>query len=394
MISGLPQLSEYIDAAFASDNQVTHIYMGLNPVGIWEGCERNEERFRKHLQTELSARIEAHPEAKFEILFPFSSLDGWVELTTKEREEIRGVYLKLLAELEEYENVKAYFMGAAHWLIANPGNYKEGSVDIVNDAIAHKILLYTFVDGEYVITATNADTLFGMLNDIIAKEETSPNAYPDLSDWRIVFFGDSIIGNYVGSFSVPGVVAGLSGAEVYNCGVGGSSATFFPESSDSSPGIGAFLSKDAGNILNGDKKTCFVLNYGLNDYFQGSALDNEEDSYDSSTYSGALRCDVRVLRTAYPDARIVLNAPTFTSYFEHGQEVQSEKGGRLTDYVEAAKHVAEEMGLFFLNSYEELGIDESNYDEWLADGCHLNEEGRFLMAQHLIRLTAAPEKRF
>ena len=63
------------------------------------------------------------------------------------------------------------------------------------------------------------------------------NVYPDLSDHCLVFFGDSVIGNYTDSASIPGVVAGLTGAAVYNCGYGGNSAALGEERTISLPGI-------------------------------------------------------------------------------------------------------------------------------------------------------------
>lgn len=402
----LPQVSGYLKKAFASGNGITHIYLGLEPEQIWADCKEEEAGLKKHLQKNLLDFAKEHPEVSFDILLPFSSLKDWLEKDLQERNKIQESYFHLLAELEGYANVRAYFIGAAHWLVANPGNYQEGSTDIVNEVIAQKIMMYVFCDGEYVITSTNAHTLFGMLDELIAEEEKSPHVYPDLSEWCIVFFGDSIIGNYTGSFSVPGVVEGLSGADAYNCAIGGSPAVFEPEENGNSPGIPDFLAQDADAVLEGNEnyrkellaylernhegqKLCFVLNYGLNDYFNGYALDNEENPYDGASYGGALRADVKALKEAYPDAHIILSAPNYTSYFEHGQEIQSENGGKLTDYVETAGKVAEEMGLPFLNNYADLGINIDNFDDYLADGCHLNEEGRFLMAERLIELIAA-----
>lgn len=403
-IQTLPQMSEYLKKAFASGNNITHIYMGLDSAQIWDACNREEGRLQGQLQENLLVFAQAHPEVSFEILLPFVSLDNWMQKDEQERITIRESYFQLLSVLDDHTNIKAYFMGAAHWLIANPGNYQEGSIDIVNEVVAQKIMLYTFSDGDYVITSINAHILFEMLDELIAKEEESPCVYPNLSEWCIVFFGDSVIGNYIGSFSVPGVVEGLSGADTYNCAIGGSPAVFDVEDKGNSSGILAFLAQDTA--LEGTQhykeelcayleknhegqKICFVLNYGLNDYFMGCALDDEKNPYEGTSYGGALRADVKALRKAYPDAHIILAAPNYISYFEHGQDIQSEHGGRLTDYVETARKVAEEMELPFLNSYVELGINADNCDDYLADEVHLNEEGRFLLAEHIIERIAS-----
>ena len=399
-IQTLPEMSKYLKKAFASGNNITHIYMGLDSAQIWDACNREDAKLQRQLQENLLVFAQAHPEVNFEILLPFVSLDDWMQKDEQERITIRESYFHLLSVLDDHTNIKAYFMGAAHWLIANPGNYQGGNADMVNEVIAQKIMMYTFCDGDYVITSINAPTLFEMLDELIAKEEESPHAYPDLSEWCVVFFGDSIIGNYIGSFSIPGVVKGLSGADTYNCAIGGSSAVFDVEKNGTSSGIQAFLAQDTA--LEGTEhfneelraylgknhegqKLCFVLNYGLNDYFIGCAPDDDENPYDgTSSYGGALRADVKALRKAYPDAYIILAAPNYISYFGHGQDIQSEHGGRLTDYVEAAQKVAEELELPFLNSYIKLGINADNCDDYLADEVHLNEEGRFLLAEHII----------
>lgn len=403
-VQDLPQMSKYLKKALASPNNVIHIYMGMDSAQIWEDCKGEEDVLQKQLQENLLVFAQEHPEVSFEILLPFVSLDDWMQKDEQERTLVQESCFQLLEALDGHANIKTYFMGAAHWLIANPGNYQEGSTDMVNEETAQKIMLYTFCDGAYVITPGNAPTLFGMLDEFIAKEEEAPYIYPDLSQWCIVFFGDSIIGNYTGSFSVPGAVKGLSGAETYNCAIGGVAATFDTKSRENSLGISAFLAQDAAmegtqhyqeelsaylERNHEGQKLCFVLNYGLNDYFTGCALDNEESPYDGASYGGALRADVRALKEAYPDAYIILAAPNYISYFEHGQDINGEQGGRLIDYVETAGNVAEEMKLSFLNSYTELGINADNCSDYLADAVHLNEEGRFLLAERIIEHIAA-----
>lgn len=402
----LPQISQYLKEAFTYRDDITHIYMGIEPEQICAACKEEEAGLQKYLQKNLLVYVTEHPEVSFEILLPFSSLDDWMQQDLEERNRTQESYFQLLAALDGYTNVNAYFMGAVHWLIANPGNYQEGSGNIVNEEIAQKIMLYNFCDQVYMINSSNAHTFFEVLNELIEEEERSPHIYPNLSDWCVVFFGDSIVGNYTGSVSVPGVVQGLSGAHTYNCAIGGSAAAFGQGGNGNSPGITAFLAQDADAVSegtanykkellayleddHGGQKLCFVLNYGMNDYFEGVALDNEADPYDGTTYGGALRHDIRAIKEAYPDADIILVSPCYTSYFEHGQNIQGEHGGKLTDYVDMAQSIAEEMELPFLNNYVDLGININNYNDYLGDGCHLNEEGRFLMAERLIEIIAA-----
>ena len=286
----------------------------------------------------------------------------------------------------------------------NPGNYLD---DLhYNDAVAQKLIMFTFCDGAMVITPGNADTLESMLNDMVAEEKEAPTVYPDLSDLSVVFFGDSVIGNYTGSFSIPGVVNGFSGAHVYNCAQGGATASKDPATDDPAAAmsfviaVDTFLKQDPTVLredtvyrtsleayLNDDhrgRRLCFVINYGLNDYFSGYAVDDPEDPYDTVTYCGALRTGIRSLQEAYPDALILLAAPNYITFFENGTELHGEAGSTLTAYVQGAADVADQMGVPFYDTYHRLGVTADNAADYLADAVHLNEEGRFLFGTALI----------
>ena len=128
---------------------------------------------------------------------------------------------------------------------------------------------------------------------------------------------------------------------------------------------------------------CFVINYGINDYYDGLAV-SSEDPYDISTYAGALRTAVQTLREAYNDIPIILQTPIFTTYFSNGTERNSAQGGVLEDYVNAVLTLGEELQVIVLNNYTELGINKDNQANFLLDGCHPNEQGRFLMGTKLI----------
>jgi len=45
--------------------------------------------------------------------------------------------------------------------------------------------------------------------------------------------------------------------------------------------------------------------------------------------------------------------------------------------------VAASLKLPALDNYTGLGINESNVADYLEDGCHYNEEGRYLIAEKL-----------
>lgn len=391
-------IEKYLELALNSENEIHTVYMGVNPVTLWDNAGEDMTRWENDLAHCLLRFIRENPGIEFHVLLPYPNLDYWLSLGEGVAGEL-NVYSSFIERLYAYENCKTYFVGGEHWLIANPDNYKDEFT--ANEIISQKILLLTLVDHDYQITPINAPVLFGRLTDILYRETTNPVVYPDLSDWCLVFFGDSIIGNYPGSDSIPGVVKGLSGAQAYNCGLGGVSASVEPDVEMSFPRMAElFVAQDKkklaveGQYYEGvlkymeenhtGKRLCFVLNFGLNDYFGGHPVANPEDVWDVSTYEGAMRSGIRSLQQAYPDAEILVMAPTWTSYFSQGNDRMSEEGGILTEYVDMAVRVSEEMGVYCMNNYVDLEIDESNYTDYLADGCHLNETGRFLLAERII----------
>lgn len=399
MLKSWKDLTKYMTKVFSSHNTVTNVYLGLDPVIMWNQSRNDNVKLKENLEKYLTPYVSARTDVSFEILLPCPSLQYWVEMEEEKMEEDLKAYQWLVEDLSVYSNVKMYFLGGEPWMIMNPGNYLDATH--TNAHVSQKILLHAFCDQNYQIVPDNAPDMLNSLTDLVNQEKNSPAVYPDLSDWCIVFFGDSVLEYYSGSFSIPGVVSGLTGAETYNCGVGGIPATEDPFASLSfNRMVTRFLEQDTkgleedSNYVKGlteymqtgheGKRYCFVVEFGLNDYFGGHAVENPEDIYDIGTYAGALRTGIRTLQDAYPDSEILLLTPTYTVLFSGGTEINSEKGGKLTDYVDAALRVAEEMNVHCLDNYADSGIDAETYEKYLADGCHPNETGSFLLGNGIL----------
>lgn len=380
-------LNDHLNAALESGNEVGLVNLELIP-------------FQPGSFDRLVELAAAHPGTAFQVLINAPSMDYWTSQSESGAKKQLDACRKLTEALLAYGNVKVYFAGAEDWLILNSRNYAAPLV--ASREITKHLALLTLCDQHYRLTMDNYTATFTGLEAKIDHARTAP-APTDLSDWCLVFFGDSVIGNYIDSTSIPNATAALSGCEAYNLGVGGTPARYEgPELYSFTVVLDSFLKRDTVALPEGaicprdmasyyesghdGKRMCFVVNYGLNDYFSGAPIENPEDPYDSSTYAGALRSGIRELRTAYPEAVIVLAAPNYCEYFSHGQEKQSEVGGTLTDYVEAAGRVAQDTEVIFMNNYYDLGIDASNSASYLVDGCHPDDNGRFIYAQALIRL--------
>ncbi len=397
-------LSEYLYAALNSGNPVTTVYLGLDPEQLWRASRHSADRCRELLERDVLSYVTVHSNVTFEILLPFPSLEYWAGKDDADLEAALQAYGDVAEALASHTNAKVYFLGAEEWLISNPDNYEAEFT--VHPQLSRKILLFTFCDGHYRWYPEDARTPLERLQSLTLAQKESPASYPDLSRYCIVFLGDSVIGNYSGSTSVPGIVRAFSHGDAYNCGIGGTSAARaegggifsfpnmtellaegeLPELGEDHPCRLAFQSYFEGD--HSAQKLCFVVNYGLNDYFAGYPVENEADPYDCRTYAGALRTGIQNLQTAYPEAAIIIMAPTYTTLFSQGTEPLSEQGGVITDYVDAAVRTARETNVLYMNNYRDLGINEDTADALLEDGTHLNETGRMLLGKAIISFIA------
>jgi lysophospholipase L1-like esterase len=204
----------------------------------------------------------------------------------------------------------------------------------------------------------------------------SPADHPDLTDCELVFFGDSVMGNYHDFASIPGVVHALTGATVHNLAIGGSSATRNSDDDNSFPNVVQDFLDHNTEELSGDKKLCFLINYGLNDYFGGFSIDD---------YQNGLRTGIRALRESYPDARIIVISSNYILSFEKGMARTGDEENVLEDYIAAAEETAAAENVDFLNINDALQWNENNAAKYLVDSIHPNEEGRFLFGVEVTR---------
>lgn len=376
-------LEWYMDKINKSGNEVSTVYLGIDP-------EKTDKE-------KLSALLLENPEITFEMTFSHPQIEYWLEKSAEECEEIIEKYQLLAEELIGLANVRIYFFSGEEWLICNKENYED--TFLTNEAVSQFLMCNSDYQHPYMLQAQTIETQMDDLRRLIEEYRESPVEYPDAGGYDIVFFGDSIIANYTDSLSVPQVVKALTGAKVYNCGYGGRSAALGDENEyPVSMLVEALITEDVSALPRDEqvyagitefinrenKENClmFVINYGLNDYFKGYPVETEDD-YDITSYSGALRSAVKSLKEAYPEALILLNTPNYTVYFEYGEGIQSDWGGTLVDYAAAVLAVAEEMDVLVLDNFGELPINEENWQEYLSDGCHLNEYGRFILGSRI-----------
>lgn len=388
-ISNLTTLKGYLQAVSRAGRDLHTIYLGVMPGKI-------ESRH-------LLAQLLTYPDIHFEVVLAYPSLDYWRSLSQEACAKLLRDYRDCAEMLINHENIAVYSFSGSQWLISNPANYEADF--LTTEEISEFLMLHSDQDHAYVLTGENWTTSMDAMKALIDRERGTPSVYPDLSDWSIVFFGDSVIAGYTDSTSIPGVAAGLTGARSYNFGLGGGHAARRDEYHNSLRDyVNAFLQKDASLItFEGGSAAepfsasltqyledapqgphCFVIQYGFNDYFDASPI-SREDPYDLNTFAGSLRSSIQALQEAFPDAAILLSTPTFTTYFGNGTEAKGEAGHVFADYIDALLQVARETHVMLLDNYHQLDINEKNHAALLSDGCHPNEAGRFIIAERIVQ---------
>lgn len=383
-------LLDTVEYVISQNRGLSYVFLGVSP----------ELTSYQELQNLASA----HPRITFDVLLHCPSLDQWEKLTEEEYQTLLEQYRLFLSSpftsgsASGKNNLSVYDYSFEPWLIANPGNYDADQC--WNDSVSRMLLLNAFCDRKNLLTRDNYEEHLQQLAEVTASNQEKIPSYPDLSGKTLIFIGDSVFGNYGDSTSIPGVVNGLTGAQTYNLGIGSTCAA------DTNDGrlsmnavVDAFLAGDTSSLpadhqaftnlsqflMDAPDKTTinFVINYGLNDYFEGIPISGA-DPYDTNTYTGAIRCAISKLRQSYPEAQILLDAPNFSANFQNGTVKNSENGGILKDYVDAVCALGEELSLPVLNNYEQLGITSENYNNYLEDDTHPNPNTRFRIGQLII----------
>lgn len=217
---------------------------------------------------------------------------------------------------------------------------------------------------------------------------------------KIVVFGDSIWNAARGKDGICEYIQEETGATVYNCAIGGTTAAVVGEdvsfdnwTSNSFNGMIYMARKlvPAEQILEEGEVVLDIIKqvdltetdyviiaYGLNDFFSDVSIFPKE-YYELTNYVGALRNGIDKLKEHYPDLKIIVVPPTYTKLFE------GEKTFEIGDYVEAARSVATELDVEFLDMFHVLGNNAETRTKHLGDGVHMSAEGRKVYSDAVIR---------
>lgn len=221
-IASFSDLSDYLETAFSSDNEVTHVFLMLDPLLLWDSSLHRDAQFAASLEEKLLAYVDTYAGAEFTVIFSAPSLSYWQSHADGASDTYCNVIRVLAAPLSARENVSLYFPGQEEWLISNPDAY---DTPRELNAVAARSTMLLILSGAMQYRDTEDYNSLDRFSALVQQAVSSPATYPDLSDYDLVFFGDSVMGNYKDFASIPGVIGALTGAKVHNLAVGGSSAT-------------------------------------------------------------------------------------------------------------------------------------------------------------------------
>lgn len=243
---------------------------------------------------------------------------------------------------------------------------------------------------------------------------------------KIVNFGDSIFGNFYTPEDISSFLAQYTGAEVYNCGFGGSMmSTHYNANyalfsfynlvdaivSEDWTAQDAALASQWSNpetyparlaTLKGidfSEVDFITVAYGTNDWNNASDIDNPLNPKDVTTYCGAFRYAVEKLLTAFPQLRIFACTPIFRTRLDANYDVieysdtwVNADGKTIPDFAAALKDVCAEYCLPCVDNYWQLSVNKCNRTLYYRpnDGTHPSVAGRQRIARNIAdALTAA-----
>ena len=270
---------------------------------------------------------------------------------------------------------------------------------------------------EEPIQINEDDIVFPEHEQVITEED---QVEPQGNDLQLVFLGDSIFDSNRDGTGIPYLTAVQCNADVYNLAIGGTTATIkLTQSAENekwdSTGlqgvVKAMQKKIPTTIFEGtrtkeildnpnvdfSKTDYFIIEYGINDYFEGAPRSYDDEPYSAYTYAGALRNAITELREFAPDCTIILCPPHYCLFYNGdrfvGDSNVTDKGaGTLRDYMGTCEYISGEQQTLFLNTYYDLGIDSYTADQYLEDGIHLTAEARQIYADALARIILKNEE--
>ena len=236
----------------------------------------------------------------------------------------------------------------------------------------------------------------------------------------VLFLGDGFIAENATDDGIAALVGDITGADIYNCAISGSTAgqnkntdmaafslpalvdaLISEDFSSQTEALASLSSTDEYSSIAESIDTlesisirsisCIILSYGYQDYLNETELTNESEA--SNGFSGALTYAITKLHSATSSAtRIYVSTAAYSVYEDGGNsdDAQNSAGLTLKDYVDSCEDVAWSFKMTYIDNYNELGINSLNAQYFYDEGEHglLNASGRERVAKNIANIIA------
>lgn len=135
------------------------------------------------------------------------------------------------------------------------------------------------------------------------------------------------------------------------------------------------------------KVDMIIIMYDSTDYNIMSPSDNPDNPYDITAYTGAMTTAIQNIQNTWPYIRIFVMSPTYAEYMDENGNITSGTvtdlgNGDLVHYFTKEVDVAMDCGVSFIDNYYGT-INEDNYQTYMRDYMHYNDEGREVLAERI-----------
>lgn len=351
------KMANCLESAFAINDEINTVWILIDPFNTEYSLTEKDTNTQLN---NLCNLFKMHNDTHFNVFLYSPSSYVWNDELNR-IDDIIESYQAVILKLSELSNTTISFPGYKEWWLANKALFASPTMD--EDTIIN--LIANWIAGNNLVDSNSLPEITESLKSHCEKYRNT--VYDDLSDYKIVFFGDSIIGNYHDVTGISALTSSLCSIKTVNKAVGGTNAThqFVPE------------------VINYFKETTeksdfYLINFGFNDYSQFLPLDGPE------SYNQGLTDGISEIRKNDPDAKIIIAAP-FYSFYELTSEEKLMIAGSLNDFANECEKIAHENECYFINFYSELDFEaKENAASYFEDQVHLNEYGRLLYTQILV----------
>lgn len=386
--------SDYTGSSVSSGPTLNYL-LGLDPYLFGKMAASQHKSLQECLEKCLTKYIEANPQTDFYITFPYYSISHYDGYSDDDFADMQAAYVDAANCLSAYPNVYFNYPPNEEWMLCNPELFEDSSDIKVKSDLSRTLLLELYTDCIYPADVSEISDKIAAQIETIKTNQLNPPATYDFSDRTVVILGDSIFANNTTEESIPNLMRQRSGAKVFCYAIGGMSASKAGDTDILGGELELFLNdsefaaeynnaSDDNNISenNTASKLDIFIEFGFNDFFNGTPVENPDDLYDLSTYAGAIRTAIEEVDAKYPEAEIILFVPgKLGTYVEEAHDATYTS----QDYRDKIYSLAEEYGLQIIDLNDNSLMTQDEFEtKYTRDFTHYNPYGCYVAAEYIL----------